>query len=39
MEAMRAVPFEAGGEELSNLEYFHSYISNGLPLKSAVYRK
>ena len=39
MEAMRAVPFAAGSEELNNLEYFHSYISNGLPLKASVYRK
>lgn len=39
MEAMRAVPFAAGGEELNNLEYFHSYISNGLPLRASVYRK
>ncbi|MGH8678805.1 MAG: sulfur oxidation c-type cytochrome SoxA [Burkholderiales bacterium] len=39
MEAMRAVPFAAGSEELNNLEYFHSYLSNGLPLKASVYRK
>jgi L-cysteine S-thiosulfotransferase len=39
MEAMRAVPYAAGSEELDNFEYFHSYISNGLPLKASVYRK
>lgn len=39
MEAVRAVPFAAGSEELNNLEYFHSYVSNGLPLKASVYRR
>jgi L-cysteine S-thiosulfotransferase len=39
MEAMRAVPYAAGSEELDNFEYFHSYMSNGLPLKASVYRK
>ncbi len=39
MEAMRASPLPAGGAELNDLEFFHSYLSNGLPLKSSVYRK
>jgi len=39
MEQVRAVPFAAGGEDLNNLEYFHSYLSNGLPLRASVYRK
>jgi sulfur-oxidizing protein SoxA len=39
MEAMRAVPFAAGSEEFNDLEYFHSYSSNGLPMRSSVYRK
>jgi sulfur-oxidizing protein SoxA len=39
MEAVRAVPFSSGSEELNNLEYFHSYLSNGLPLSASVYRK
>lgn len=39
MEAMRAVPLPAGSEELNNLEYFHSYLSNGLPLHASVYRR
>jgi len=39
MEAVRAAPFASGSEELNNLEYFHSYLSNGLPLTASVYRK
>jgi sulfur-oxidizing protein SoxA len=39
MEAMRAVPFPAGSEALNNLEFFHSYLSNGVPLRASVYRK
>ncbi len=39
MEAVRAVPFAAGSEELNNLEYFHSYLNNGLPLEASVYRR
>ena len=39
MEAVRAEPFAAGSEELNNLEYFHSYLNNGLRLKAAVYRR
>jgi len=39
MEAMRAVPYPAGSQEFNDLEYFHSYLSNGLPMRSSVYRK
>jgi sulfur-oxidizing protein SoxA len=39
MEQMRAVPFGYNSEEWNNLEYFLSYLSNGLPLKSSVFRK
>ena len=39
MEALRAVPFPAGSEDLNNLEYFHSYLNNGLPLKASIYRR
>ena len=39
MEAVRAVPYPAGSEELNNLEYFHSYLNNGLPLKASIYRR
>lgn len=36
---VRAVPFKEGSEEYNNLEYFHSYISNGLPMQASVFRK
>jgi sulfur-oxidizing protein SoxA len=36
---VRHVPDKAGGTRYNNLEYFHSYISNGLPLQSSVFRK
>jgi sulfur-oxidizing protein SoxA len=39
MEQMRATPFAAGSEELNDLEYFQSYLSNGLPLRASVFRK
>jgi sulfur-oxidizing protein SoxA len=39
MEAVRAVPYPSGSEELNNLEYFHSYLNNGLPLKASIYRR
>ena len=39
MEAVGATPLESGSETLNNLEFFHSYLSNSLPLKSAVYRR
>jgi sulfur-oxidizing protein SoxA len=39
MEAMRAVPLPAGSDTLNNLEYFHSYLSNGVPLKASVFRR
>jgi L-cysteine S-thiosulfotransferase len=39
LEQIRVAPLEQGGEEFNNLEYFHSYLSNGLPLKASVYRK
>ena len=39
MEAIRAVPLPAGSEEFNDLEYFHSYLNNGLPLKASVYRR
>lgn len=39
MEAVRAAPFPAGSEELNELEYFHAYLSNGLPLRSSIYRR
>lgn len=39
MEQMRAVPYGFDSDEWNNLEYFLTYLSNGLPLKSAVFRK
>jgi sulfur-oxidizing protein SoxA len=36
---VRAVPFAVGSEEYNNLEYFFSYMSNGLPMKASVFRK
>jgi sulfur-oxidizing protein SoxA len=36
---VRAVPPPQGGETMNNLEYFHSYLSNGLPMKASVFRK
>jgi L-cysteine S-thiosulfotransferase len=39
MERMRAVPYGFDSEEWNDLEYFLSYMSNGLPLKSSVFRK
>lgn len=39
MEAMRAVPLPAGSREFNDLEYFHAYLSNALPMRSSVYRK
>ena len=39
MEQMHAAPLAAGSEQFNNLEYFHSYLSNGLPMRASVYRK
>lgn len=38
-QMVRFAPLEIGGEEYNNLEYYHSYLSNGLPLKASVFRK
>ena len=34
LELMGAAPFPAGSDELNNLEYFLTYLSNGLPLRA-----
>lgn len=34
-----ADPIKQGSAESNDLEYFHTYISNGLPLKTGVFRK
>lgn len=36
---VRAVPPPQGGTVMNNLEYFHSSLSNGLPMKASVFRK
>lgn len=36
---VRAVPPAVGSPTMNNLEYFHSSLSNGLPLKASVFRK
>ncbi len=38
-QQVRAKPYKPGSEEFNNLEYFHSYISNGLPMHASVFRK
>lgn len=38
-QQVRAVPPPQGGETMNNLEYFHSTLSNGLPMKASVFRK
>ncbi len=38
-ERIRHVPDAQGSERFNNLEYFHSYLSNGMELKSSVFRK
>ena len=38
-QQVRAVPPPQGGETMNNLEYFHSSLSNGLPMKASVFRK
>lgn len=39
MKNVRAQTFKIGSEEMNDLEYFHSYLSNGLPLHANVFRK
>jgi L-cysteine S-thiosulfotransferase len=38
-KSVRAISPPQGSTALNNLEYFHSYISNGLPMKASVFRK
>lgn len=37
--SVRHISDSEGSETLNNLEYFHTYLSNGLPLKASVFRK
>jgi sulfur-oxidizing protein SoxA len=39
MEQMRAVPYGYDSQEWNALEYFLSYLSNGVPLQASVMRK
>jgi sulfur-oxidizing protein SoxA len=32
-------PYKPGSSELDDLEFFHTYMSNGLPLRSGAFRK
>lgn len=36
---VRATPLEFNSEEYNNLEYFMTYMSNGLPMQTPVFRK
>ena len=36
---VRAAPLEYNSEEYNNLEYFLTYMSNGLPMQTPVFRK
>lgn len=36
---IRAAPLEMNSEEYNNLEYFLTYMSNGLPMQTPVFRK
>ncbi len=38
LELMGAAPFAAGSDELNHLEYFLTYLSNGLALKANAWR-
>jgi len=38
-KSVRAVPAPAGTPTMNNLEYFHSALSNGMPMKANVFRK
>jgi len=38
-KSVRAISAPQGGDKLNNLEYFHSSLSNGLPMKASVFRK
>jgi L-cysteine S-thiosulfotransferase len=38
LELMGAAPFAVGSDELTHLEYFLAYVSNGLPMRANVRR-
>ncbi len=39
VKSVRGISPKEGDVSWNNLEYFHSYMSNGLPLKASVFRK
>jgi sulfur-oxidizing protein SoxA len=39
LRQVRQVPDPEGGARMNNLEYFHSYLSNGMEMKASVFRK
>jgi sulfur-oxidizing protein SoxA len=39
MKKAGAEPFLLGSEEFNNLEYFHAYVSNGLPIRPLVVQR
>ena len=39
MKRSGAEPFDLGSEELNNLEYYHTFISNGLPIRVLVVQR
>lgn len=38
-KSVRHVPDKPGSTRFNNLEYFHSYLSNGMEMKASVFRK
>ncbi len=38
-QQIQAPDAKIGSEEFNNLEYFHTYISNGTPMRAGVFRK
>ena len=38
LERMGAAPFPAGSEELNDLEYFLTFLSNGIPIRANAWR-
>lgn len=38
-QQVRAAPLPFGSDEYNHLEYYMTYLNNGLPLKSSVFRK
>ena len=39
MQRSGAEPFALGSEELNNLEYYHAFVSNGLPMRALAVKR